>query len=156
MYYPKKPFMATTQNAAILARELGRAMMEMRNYLRREIFKWLKENNIDISFELLEVLVVLYRKDGINQQEIADEIIKDKSSMTYLIDNLVRKNIVIRKEAGHDRRHKLIYLTKEGKALQRRLNPRIIKIYGHAAAGIEISELEKALEVVQHLNSNLK
>jgi DNA-binding MarR family transcriptional regulator len=79
--------MPTDTNIIELARDLGRAMAEMRNYLRLFLQSKIKEHELDITFELFEVVIFLYKKDGVNQQEIADVMIKDKSSMTYLIDN---------------------------------------------------------------------
>ncbi|TWV99209.1 MarR family winged helix-turn-helix transcriptional regulator [Chitinophaga pinensis] len=139
-----------------LARDLSRALMEMRNYMRQHLQVRIKENNIDVSFELLEILGVLYRKDGINQQEIADILIKDKSSITYLIDSLTKRDLVERKEDENDRRNKLIYLTENGKHMKQTLHPWVEEIYEQATNGIKVAELEKAVALVQKMNENLK
>ncbi len=55
-----------------LALELGRAMTEMKNYLRRNIQSRIRESKMDISFEMLEIMACLWTKDSIKQQEIAD------------------------------------------------------------------------------------
>ena len=139
-----------------LARDLSRSLMEMRNYMRQHLQVKIKENNIDVSFELLEILGILYRKDGINQQEIADILIKDKSSITYLIDSLTKRDLVARKEDENDRRNKLIYLTDNGKAMKQTLHPWVEEIYEQATNGIKIADLEKAVALVQKMNDNLK
>jgi DNA-binding MarR family transcriptional regulator len=139
-----------------LARDLSRALMEMRNYMRQHLQVRIRENNIDVSFELLEILGVLYKKDGINQQEIADILIKDKSSITYLIDSLTKRDLVERKEDENDRRNKLIYLTENGKHMKQTLHPWVEEIYEQATNGIKVAELEKAVALVQKMNDNLK
>ncbi|SFO65880.1 transcriptional regulator, MarR family [Chitinophaga sp. YR627] len=139
-----------------LARDLSRALMEMRNYMRQHLQVRIKENNIDVSVELLEILGVLYRKDGINQQEIADILIKDKSSITYLIDSLTKRDLVERKEDENDRRNKLIYLTENGKHMKQTLHPWVDEIYEQATNGIKVADLEKAVALVQKMNENLK
>ena len=111
--------MTTTNNITELARDLTKSVREMRSIMRLHIQAKLREYQFDISFELLEILAYLWRQDGVNQQEIADIIIKDKSSTTYLIDNLVKRNLVVRIADENDRRNKLIFLTKEGKQLLR-------------------------------------
>src|SRR3954463_12491546 len=103
------------QDIAELALDFGRAMTEMKNYVRQQIQVKIKEHQLDITFELLEITAILWRKDGVNQQELADVVVKDKSSMTYLIDNLVKRNLVTRVEDEIDRRNKRICLTAEGK-----------------------------------------
>jgi len=143
-------------NAIDLARELSRSIAEMRNYLRQYLQVKIKENNIEISFELMEVLGTLYRKDGINQQEIADFMVKDKSSMTYLIDSLVKRDMVRREEDENDRRNKLIFLTEKGRGMRETLNPWITEMHQQMVAGVKTTDLEKAIALVQRMNENMK
>jgi DNA-binding MarR family transcriptional regulator len=145
-----------TTNVTDLARDLSRAMAEMRSYLRQFLQSKIREHELDITFELLEVVMYLYKKDGVNQQEIADMMIKDKSSMTYLIDNLVKREMVKRVEDENDRRNKLIYITEKGKQLKDTLDPWITEIYEKATDGTKAAEIQKAIAVVQAMNDNLK
>lgn len=107
------------QSTAEIALVLSRLFNEMKYYLRQNMQEKLKDHKPGISLELLEVIAFLWDKDGINQQELAHKAIKDKSSMTYLIHNLVKRNLVIRVEDENDRRNKLIFLTAKGKLLQK-------------------------------------
>ncbi|MDQ0108454.1 DNA-binding MarR family transcriptional regulator [Chitinophaga terrae (ex Kim and Jung 2007)] len=143
-------------NIVDLARELGRAISEMRTFMRQNLQVKIREQNVDISFELLEILGILFRKDGVNQQEIADVIVKDKSSMTYLIDNLEKRGMVERREDQNDRRSKLIYLTEKGRALEKELNPWIREMYEKATMGMEMNDLQVALSQIQKMNENLR
>ena len=145
-----------TGNTTELARELGRCMIEMRNFLRQHIQYKIKEHKIDISFEMIEIMACLWNKDGINQQEISDIVIKDKSSMTYLVDNLVKRNMVTRKVDENDRRNNLIYITKEGRLLQMKLHPWIIEMYDKAAQGIQKTKISQAISLVKKMSENLK
>ena len=148
--------MTTTNNITELARDLTKSVREMRSIMRLHIQAKLREYQFDISFELLEILAYLWRQDGVNQQEIADIIIKDKSSTTYLIDNLVKRNLVVRIADENDRRNKLIFLTKEGKQLQKQFNPLINEMYETATAGIPFGIMEKAIVMLNRMNDNLK
>ena len=148
--------MNTTSNITELARDLTRSVREMCSIMRLHIQAKLREYQFDISFELLEILAYLWRQDGVNQQEIADIIIKDKSSTTYLIDNLVKRNLVERIADENDRRNKLIFLTREGKQLQKQFNPLITEMYETATAGITFGVMEKAIVMLNKMNDNLK
>jgi len=139
-----------------LARELGRSMAELRNHLRQYIQEKIKEQRINITFEMLEVMSFLWKKDGINQQEIADRTLRDKSSMTYLIDNLVKRDMVTRTEDENDRRNKLIYLTAEGRGLQAQLNPWLNEVYEMATANMNITDLENSVAALDKMIGNLK
>lgn len=146
---------ATEENIGNVARDFGRAMSEFRITLRALFQARLREHEVNISSELLEVLSQLWQRDGRNQQELADRVMKDKSSMTYLIDNLVKRDLVKRVEDETDKRNKLIFLTEEGLALRQRLMPWVEDIYVQASEGIKASELERALQMIKKMNDNL-
>jgi DNA-binding MarR family transcriptional regulator len=147
---------STSNHNTELARELGRAMAEMKYLLRQFLQSRIKTGELDITFELLEVMMYLKRKDGANQQEIADVMAKDKSSITYVVDNLVKRGLVMRKEDERDRRNKRIYLTDTGKELIEKINPMINEVYDKATNGIDPAEIERSIALVQQMNDNLR
>jgi DNA-binding MarR family transcriptional regulator len=145
-----------TKNIAELALEFGRSVSEMKNQLRRNIQVKIKEHDLDITFELLEIVSLLWRKNGINQQEMADVVIKDKSSITYLVDNLVKRKLVKRVEDENDRRNKLIFLTAKGNLLRKKLHPLVIEMYETATDEVQAADIKKAIILVRKMNDNLK
>jgi DNA-binding MarR family transcriptional regulator len=141
---------------AELAVELGRSMSELRNFVRQYIQVKIKENGCNITFEMLEVMGCLWKKDGVNQQEIADLTLRDKSSMTYLLDNLVKRKLVKRVEDENDRRNKLIYLTNEGIKLKETLNPWVAEVYGMASEELAVEDLQNSLALINKMITKLK
>ncbi|HEY4322524.1 MAG TPA: MarR family transcriptional regulator [Mucilaginibacter sp.] len=141
---------------ADLALELGRSLAELRNYTRQFIQVKIRQNNINITFEMLEVMGCLWKKDGINQQEIADLTLRDKSSMTYLLDNLVKRRMVKRVEDENDRRNKLVYLTREGNDLRDQLHPWVEEVYDMASEGVGVDDLRNSIILVNKMIGNLK
>jgi len=139
-----------------LALELGRSMSELRNHVRQHIQVKIKEHGINITFEMLEVMGCLWKKDGINQQEIADLTLRDKSSMTYLLDNLVKRGMVKRVEDEDDRRNKLIYLTSEGTALKEQLYPWVAEVYEMATKEVDIEDLQICVILLNKMTGSLK
>jgi DNA-binding MarR family transcriptional regulator len=139
-----------------LAVELGRSMLELRNYVRQYIQEKIKEHNINLTFEMLEVMGALWKKDGVNQQEIADLTLRDKSSMTYLLDNLIKRKLVQRVEDKIDRRNKLIFLTTEGLKLKELLNPWVAEVYEKASAELADIDLKNGLSLLNSMIENLK
>jgi DNA-binding MarR family transcriptional regulator len=90
--------------------EFCQSIFEFRYRLRKIFHLKLKEAGIDISFEVLEIMKILKNEENVNQQDLADLLFKDKSNLTYLIDNMVKAGWVNRKEDQTDRRNKLIVL----------------------------------------------
>jgi DNA-binding MarR family transcriptional regulator len=86
----------TTKTKPETAFDVGKAMAELRIHVRQFIQLKIKEQGINITFEMLEVMSCLWKNDGINRQEIAGLTLRDKSGMTYLLDNLVKRKLVHR------------------------------------------------------------
>lgn len=145
-----------SKTKAELALDMGRTMNELRTGLREFIQTKIKEHGINITFEMLEVMGCLWKKDGINQQEIADFTLRDKSSMTYLLDNLVKRKMVKRVEDENDRRNKLIFLTPDGVDLKEQLYPWALEVYDMASTGLEITELQQGMALLNKMIVNLK
>ena len=139
-----------------IAVELAFLMQELRNLTRKYIQKKIKDHGINLTYEMLEVMGSLWRKDGLNQQEIADKTLRDKSSMTYLLDNLIKRKLVKRLADKNDRRNKLIFLTKEGLALKDILYPWVAEVYGLASEEIATQDLQNGLSLISRMVINLK
>lgn len=138
------------------ARQFAHLLFELRDELRQFMQKKFKENNIDLTYEMHQIMACLWRKDGVNQQELADLTLKDKASMTYLIDNLSKRGLVKRVEHKTDRRSKLIYLTAKGRQLGKKVEPWVIELFTIASQSIEISAIKKSMEAVEKMRDNVK
>ena len=53
-------------------------------------------------------------KEGLSQQELCNATFRDKPSITRLVDNLEKLNLVKRVASENDRRINRIYLTRQG------------------------------------------
>jgi MarR family 2-MHQ and catechol resistance regulon transcriptional repressor len=143
-------------NISELALELGLAMGEMKNRLRQKIQAKINEYDPTLSFELIEILGLLSRNDGINQQEIGNKVSKDKSSITYLINSLVKRELVQRVENNEDRRNKQIFLTDKGKQIVETVYPWALELYKKAAGDFNQTEIKNALFLVKKMTTNLE
>jgi len=135
--------------------EFCQSIFELRYKLRRMFQVKLKEAGISISFEVLEIMKLLRGQDGLNQQELADLLFKDKSSMTYLIDNMVKAGLVTRKEDEADRRNKHICLTTKARELQDQLSPLALHCYDVLSKGIPDRDIKAGIEMLAKMNNSL-
>ena len=58
--------------------------------INRKLSRNFRQEGIDISPEQWTILLSLWEKDGVTQQELCNATFKDKPSMTRLIDNMER------------------------------------------------------------------
>lgn len=143
-------------NISEIALELGLAMGEMKSRLRQKIQAKINEYDPDLSFELIEILGLLSRNNGINQQEISSKVSKDKSSITYLINNLVKRELVERIENTTDRRNKQIFLTVKGNEIVETVYPWALELYKKAADDLNEDDINNALLLVKKMTANLE
>ena len=72
--------------------------------INRKLYRNFRQNGLEISPEQWTVLIFLWEKDGVTQQELCNATFKDKPSMTRLIDNMERQHLVVRISDKKDRR----------------------------------------------------
>ncbi len=145
--------MAKSKSETII--EFTRKILTVNTAYRQFLQSTMKAHKMGLTYEMLQVMGCLWKKDGINQQEITNITVKDKASMTYLIDNLAKRNLVKRQEDPSDRRNKLILLTEQGKQLKNKIQPHIDKMYQVAGKNIEIALLNECMEVLSKVENNL-
>lgn len=143
-------------NISEIALELGLAMGEMKSRLRQKIQAKINEYDPDLSFELIEILGLLSKNNGINQQEISSKVSKDKSSITYLINSLVKRELVERVENTTDRRNKQIFLTVKGNKIVETVYPWALELYKKAADDLDENDINRALFLVKKMTANLE
>ncbi len=76
--------------------------------------------------------------------------------MTFLIDNLSRRELVKRTEDISDRRNKLIYLTTKGRQLGKKVEPWVAELLATACSGLKIVEIRECIKTVEKMRDNLK
>ena len=124
--------------------------------INRKLSRNFKNANIEITPEQWTVLIYLWEKDGDTQQELCNATYKDKPSMTRLIDNMERMNLVVRISSKTDRRTNLIHLTKVGRDLKERTKYVANKTLKEALQGLTNEELCVAQELLRKIFMNTK
>ncbi|WP_018622719.1 MarR family winged helix-turn-helix transcriptional regulator [Spirosoma luteum] len=145
-----------TADSTGVQKEFAHIIIQVNTAFRQYVQQKLKQDKVDLTFEMLQIMAYLWENDGANQQEIADANLKDKASITYLIDNLTQRKLVYRQGDICDRRNKLIFLTDQGRHLQMALLPWLKEMYATANTDIPACEFSKAMQTLRKVISNLK
>ncbi|MBQ1974154.1 MAG: MarR family transcriptional regulator [Paraprevotella sp.] len=124
--------------------------------LNRKFYRNFRLNNMDITPEQWTVLIYLWQKDGVTQQELCNATFKDKPSMTRLIDNMERQNLVVRISSKTDRRINQIHLTRTGRDLESKSRYVAHKTLKEALKGLSAEELRISQEVLKKVFANSK
>ncbi|WP_331776040.1 MarR family winged helix-turn-helix transcriptional regulator [Sulfurospirillum sp. 1612] len=92
-----------------------------KNIIETKTNKYLKSYNI--SHEQAMLLKVVYEVPGLSQTQLAGYLHKDKTTITRMIDTLVKKGKLRREISTEDRRVFQIYVTDETKKGVEELSP---------------------------------
>ncbi len=109
----------------------------------------------DITVEQWMILLLLWQNNGQYQQQLAESIGKDKTTVTRLVDGLERRSLVVRKSGAIDKRQKAVFLTAVGKKLEQDLIPLGIENARLAQQGISSEELSICKDVLRRIRNNL-
>lgn len=135
-----------------LAHELNLLVLKTRMTFRQSIQRLLKQNNVDMTFEMLQIMHCLWKEQGVSQQTLAEKTAKDKACLTNLINNLEKKNWVVRKEDTNDRRNKLIFLTPEGEEMARRIKFILKGMYDQVGEQMNPRQMGSCIKQLTKLN----
>lgn len=124
--------------------------------INRKLYRNFRQGGLEITPEQWTVLIFLWEKDGVTQQELCNATFKDKPSMTRLIDNMERLYLVVRISDKNDRRTNLIHLTKTGKDLEKKARVIANETLKEALNGISVEELRVSQEVLRKIFYNTR
>ena len=113
------------------------------------------KSGYDLTFEQWLILLVLSFQDGQFQQQIADRTSKDKTTITRVIEGMVKRDLVKKIPDESDKRQNRIYLTDKGKTLRKELKPIIQKNWCEAKKDIAPEQLEICKNVLVKIHDNI-
>ena len=130
----------------------GKASIAIARRLQRKI----NQAGLNITIEQWSVLYHLWKNEGQSQQQLCNATFRDKPSITRLVDNLEKLNLVKRVSSENDRRINLIYLTKQGQKLEEQTMQLADETLNEALEKVPADRIDICKEVLQVVYDNLK
>ena len=124
--------------------------------IARNLQKKFNAAGLKITIEQWSVLYHLWKEDGKSQQELCNATFRDKPSITRLVDNLEKLQLVKRVASDSDRRINMIYLTRQAQKLQEETMLLAEETLNEALEGVAPEKVEVAKEVLQVVYDNLR
>jgi DNA-binding MarR family transcriptional regulator len=122
----------------------------------RNLQKKFAAAGLKITIEQWSVLYHLWKEDGKSQQELCVATFRDKPSITRLVDNLEKQQLVRRVASEQDRRINLIYVTRQAHKLQEETMQLAEATLNEALNGVPPERIDICKEVLQIVYDNLK
>ncbi|NUU77791.1 MarR family winged helix-turn-helix transcriptional regulator [Paenibacillus xylanilyticus] len=108
----------------------------------------------DIATSHGDIIYALYNRPKMTMAEIAKKIGKDKSTVTALVDKLVRMGYVIKERSDEDTRVVHVALTSKGEDLKpvfEKISQNLLNVF---YADITETEKEELLRILMKIHSN--
>ena len=149
--------MTKTDISAKLRINIGHAVTKTNTAYRLRLLNVFMRAGLDITPDMYFILRYLWsEQDGSRQQELADKTGKDKASLTKLLDNLEKRQLVKRVPDEQDKRGKRVWLTSTGKKLKEKVYPLALSVVEMAEKGISKHDLQHAQTVLEHIYNNIR
>jgi DNA-binding MarR family transcriptional regulator len=123
--------------------------------LKQFIAAKLRQMDVPLTPEQFILIDLLWNQGSMSQQQLADQMQKDKNSVTKLVDALERKGFVVREQNRQDRRSNTLVLTDKAEGLKPGAKQKGISILDEMLIGISEEELRSFLVTLGKLNRNM-
>jgi MarR family 2-MHQ and catechol resistance regulon transcriptional repressor len=105
----------------------------------------------ELSLTEFAVIEALYHKGDLSAGEVSDLVLLQSGSLTYVINKLVTRKLIIRRVCDTDRRLAYLRLTASGNALMRRIWPGHEAVIALATSGLSVAEKKTAIKLLKKM-----
>ena len=123
--------------------------------LKQYIAIMLRQKDVPLTPEQFMLIDLLWNQGEMSQQELADQLHKDKNSVTKLVDAIERKGFVVRRQNISDRRSNTLVLTEKAESLKADAKQKGIDILDQMLEGISEEEIRTFLTTLRKLSLNM-
>lgn len=123
--------------------------------LRRDLQNRFRKAGFRLGVEEWPILLLLWQADNRTTGELASITVKDQTTMTRLLDGMVRKGLLTRRPDDKDRRKVRVSLTDGGRAMEASLVPIAAGMIADSQQGIDATDLEVTRRTLRRMTENM-
>lgn len=113
------------------------------------------EVGVELTAQDFGILFRLWKQDGLSQKQIANLMMRDKTTITRRLDGLVKKGLIARRVDEHDRRHFCIHLTLAGRNATILLMQVVADFQAEVLADISDADKQITINTLQTMTNTL-
>ena len=130
-------------------RSLPMTLLKAREAVMKKFNPSLRENGL--SSQQWRVIRALNEEDGLDITELADRCYLLTPSLSRIIQNLEKRQLVSRIQAQQDNRRWVISLTSQGQKIFRKVAPKSVERYDYITEKFGYGKLELLYELLEEL-----
>ncbi|MBU9722951.1 MULTISPECIES: MarR family winged helix-turn-helix transcriptional regulator [Bacillaceae] len=139
----------------VLAESVGYRITATARLVINRLNNNFKARNLPVTHEQWAIMIRLWEEDGLTQYKLSQLTGKDQPSVSRLINNLEKNEIVTRVSHPVDKRTNLIFLTAKGKKMQVGLIEQAQKTIDDISKNISEEDMNTFLKVLTQIDENL-
>lgn len=137
-----------------LNKPLGYILSQSLRVFRNQLALEFKEKGIELSFDQFVILHILNSDCDCIQQDLANQLQKDKSIIVRQINCLLENQFVVRLINKEDKRKKNLILTKKGFEILNQMKEIASELSTKLLTGVSENELETFRNVLMKIQKN--
>ena len=130
---------------------IGHAATRLKIGLKRAFLA----SGFNLTPEQWVVLYRLFEAQGLTQAGLGERTVKDKTTITRILDRLEAKKLLVRRRDRQDRRSQRIFLTPDGEGMVRELVPLVRRFAAEAFAGVPPEDREHLKRILGNIEACL-
>ncbi len=111
----------------------------------------LHEEGCHVSIEHMQFIMTLYYQGRLSQQELANILCRDKSSIQRTVAMLVRRHLVQVESDKSDKRKNIISLTEQGRSLTGKIEENILEIEHRLFEHLDQNAKQRLINLINEL-----
>ena len=139
-----------------LDRAMAFAIQQAYQRLRTATYREFHEHGLEITPEQWIVLVRLWDRDGQSPSDLSDATLRDRPTMTRILDTMERNGLLARAPAPDDGRGRIVRLTRAGRELRVPLTAAAKRTVKRLEHGISDADLETTRRTLNRIAGNLE
>ena len=143
-------------NQVVLEKALPFLIHACYQQIRSVTYKEFAGHGLELTPEQWIVLARLWEKDGQSQSALSELTLRDRPTMSRIIDTMEKSGLVERSVDEHDARSRRVLLTRTGKSLQAKLVPIAKKLVARLERDIPERDLEVTHRTLGRMLQNLR
>jgi MarR family transcriptional regulator, organic hydroperoxide resistance regulator len=145
-----------TKDGIVVEKALGFWLNRVYQRTRSEMYRIFAEHGEDVTPEQWMILIRLWERDGISQNEVSELTLRDAPTISRTLRGMERRGYVERHASEADGRVQLVRLTRRGKALKRKLVPLVRGLVDRTVRGIDRADLAHFRRTLERMYENLE
>ena len=123
--------------------------------VRKEMAVRFGAAGFDVTPKEWAILLILWREGTATPTAIAASTFRDKTTVSRLVERMVKKGLVERETAPDDRRKTILRPSKRALQLKFELIPIALQLLGDAQSGISAEDVEVTVRTLRKMTENL-